>query len=339
MWKPKLSKVEQSYFIGVDVSKNKVDIAVIARTQEVVLEREVPNTDVSLKRFFGSLIKQFAWCSSDVLICCETTGIYSNPLKRVTLELGLKLWVEHAMKVKRASTDMRGKDDRTDARRIAEYALRYSDRKRLYVAESTAMKRLGTQGKIRNTLLKKRTSLENELREAKAMDIALYRELKAVYGPVISSLNRQLKKVEEVIRTLVKQDEDIRQNMKLLQSIPGVGEQVSLHLILRTNNFKSISSPKQLACYAGVAPFKNESGVKIKRARVSHMADKQLKKILHLAAMAAIRSKGELNEYYQRKTEEGKNKMSTINAVRNKIIHRVYAVVERQSPYQIKLEI
>ncbi|WP_229310869.1 hypothetical protein [Larkinella arboricola] len=62
---------------------------------------------------------------------------------------------------------------------------------------------------------------------------------------------------------------------------------------------------------------------------MSHQARKRLKALFHLAAMAVIRSKGELQTYYQRKVNEGKNKMLVLNAVRNKLVHRVFAVVRR----------
>jgi len=67
---------------------------------------------------------------------------------------------------------------------------------------------------------------------------------------------------------------------------------------------------------------------------------KRLKFLFHLAAMSAIRVKGELQTYYQRKVAEAvprrdKNKMSILNAVRNKLIHRIYAVVKRKQKYNI----
>ena len=59
----------------------------------------------------------------------------------------------------------------------------------------------------------------------------------------------------------------------------------------------------------------------------------RLKSLFHLGAMSAVRMKGELQEYYQRKVAEGKNKMSALNAVRNKLIHRVCSVVHRGQNY------
>lgn len=64
------------------------------------------------------------------------------------------------------------------------------------------------------------------------------------------------------------------------------------------------------------------------------LADKKIKSVLHLGAMSAIRLDNDLRTYYLRKVEEGKNKMSVLNAIRNKIIHRVFAVIKNQIPYQ-----
>lgn len=60
-----------------------------------------------------------------------------------------------------------------------------------------------------------------------------------------------------------------------------------------------------------------------------------MKTIVHMAALSVIRLKGELRDYYLRKIAEGKNKMSVLNAVRNKLIHRICAVIARGTPYVV----
>ncbi len=105
-------------------------------------------------------------------------------------------------------------------------------------------------------------------------------------------------------------------------------------VILATHELKAITDPKKLACHAGVAPFEYRSGTSVGgKTRVSQHARKRLKSLFHLAAMSAIRVKGELQDYYRRKVAEGKNKMLVLNAVRNKLIHRIYAVVRRGEKY------
>lgn len=85
-----------------------------------------------------------------------------------------------------------------------------------------------------------------------------------------------------------------------------------------------------------MAPFANSSGRKQGRARISHKANKKLKTLLDLCAKAAIISKGELRTYYERKIAEGKNKKLVRNAVRNKLVLRMFAVARDKTTYEKK---
>jgi len=109
----------------------------------------------------------------------------------------------------------------------------------------------------------------------------------------------------------------------------------ALNVIVATNEFEKISEVKKLACYAGIAPFEHTSGTSIRgKTRVSKLANMTLKKLLTLAAMSAIKWNEEIKVYYKRKVAEGKNKMSVLNAVRNKLISRIFACVKNKRMYQ-----
>ena len=325
--------MKQKYVIGIDISKTKVDCAVIDFGYELMVEKEVCNKAKTLETFLKAIAKQFQINQKELLICCENTGIYTRPLEVVCTRLGISLWVEHALKIKRASTDMRGKDDKKDALRIAHYAVRYYDKMVPYQEPSDIVKELNVLTKVRDTMLSQKVALENQLREAKTHDPFEYEILAKAFKKSLSSLSKSIKDTEKQIEILIQKDEQINQNKQLITTIPGVGNQTAINFIIATNNFQSFESAKHLACYAGVVPFKNQSGTIVKKERVSKMANKTIKKLLHLAAMAAIRSDKELKEYYLRKVAEGKNKMSVLNAVRNKLVHRIMSVITRKQPY------
>ena len=63
------------------------------------------------------------------------------------------------------------------------------------------------------------------------------------------------------------------------------------------------------------------------------MANKDLKKLLHLCALTAMQHYPEFKTYYDRKKQEGKHSMTILNAIRNKIVLRAVAVVNNQKPY------
>lgn len=333
LWKQTIKIMEQKYFIGIDVSKEKLDCAIILSDYTVVTERIVKNKDKSIASFLLAFLRKMKVSASSVLVCCETTGIYNKPLQRVCGELSIDLWVEHALKIKRASSDLRGKSDRKDAMRIAEYSVRYQDRKLLYQTPSESIEELDTICKVRETLLAQKVALENQLREAKSHDPRAFKQLNELYNCSLKAIEKSLRKIEIEIEQSLEKNQEMKTNVELIKSVPGVGKRTAIQMVIHTNNFRDFNSAKHLACYAGVVPFANESGTIIKRQRVSKMANLKLKTLLHLAAMAATRTKSELKQYYIRKVSEGKNKMSVINAIRNKLVHRIWAVIERQSPY------
>jgi transposase len=150
----------------------------------------------------------------------------------------------------------------------------------------------------------------------------------------LKAINTDLEHVDHQINMLIQQNEQLDQLFNLMTSIPGIGLVTATEVVLATNEFKAIEDPKKLACHAGVAPFEYQSGSSVRgRTRVNQHARKRLKSLFHLAAMSAIRSKGELEDYYLRKVADGKNKMFVLNAVRNKIIHRIFAVIRRGEKY------
>jgi transposase len=165
--------------------------------------------------------------------------------------------------------------------------------------------------------------------------IALDKELLKLNKKLIESIDVQIKKIESDIEMNIMLDSELKCKAELIRSVPGVGKVVSWMMIAKTEGFTSISDPRKMACYCGVVPFDHQSGTSIRyRPRVSVFADKGMKSLLHLAAMSSIRLNNDLGTYYKRKVQEGKNKMSVLNAVRNKIIHRIFAVIKNQTIYK-----
>ena len=122
-------------------------------------------------------------------------------------------------------------------------------------------------------------------------------------------------------------------NYSLVTSVRGVGKILGWYLIAFTDNFTSFPDARSFACFAGTAPFANSSGLIRGRSKVHPYANKQIKSLLNMAAMSAIQIKGEYREYYNKRLVIGKNKMSTVNIIRNKILFRAFAVVKRGTPY------
>ena len=127
---------------------------------------------------------------------------------------------------------------------------------------------------------------------------------------------------------------ELKENYELLTGIKGIGAVNAIAFIILTDNFTLFDNPRQFACHTGMAPFGQESGTSIhKTPRTSKTANKDMKPLLTQAARCAVRYNAELRTYYQRKISEGKKDKVVINNVRNKLIHRVFAVVKHRTPY------
>ncbi len=148
-------------------------------------------------------------------------------------------------------------------------------------------------------------------------------------------MDKDLEKVNKEIDQAIRDDDQLRHLFTPVTSVKGIGRVSAIQMMVTTNEFKSITEAKKFACFAGIAPFEYTSGTSVVgKAHVSNMADKSVKCALHMAALAAVRESGELQDYFLRKVEEGKNKMAVINAVRNKLIHRVFACVRDNRLYR-----
>jgi transposase len=153
----------------------------------------------------------------------------------------------------------------------------------------------------------------------------------------INDLNISIDEIEQEIERLIDSDGTLKHQHELLLSVDGIGKQTAVKMIVETNAFKDFKNGRQFCCHAGVAPFKYDSGTGVRtKNKVSQRADKSIKALLHLAALAVVTRKkdGELYEYYLRKVAEGKNKMSVLNAVRAKPVLRMFAVIKFNKFYQ-----
>ena len=150
---------------------------------------------------------------------------------------------------------------------------------------------------------------------------------------LIDAVNEEVDKIEVEIETVIKSDDSMKRNFELILTVRAIGRIIGFYLIAYTENFTSFIDARSFACFSGIAPFASSSGTVIGKSRVHPYANKQLKSLLSMAALSAIQFKGEYSEYYKKRVEAGKNKMSTLNIIRNKIVFRVFAVVKRGSPY------
>lgn len=322
------------FYIGVDVSKDTLDWAV-TDGKTILLQTQSVNTEDGVKAAIKVLKVLPGFVVAESVCCLEHTGVYCAHLLAYLHKIHLPLWLESSLQIKKAGGLQRGKTDAIDAVRIAEYAFRFRDKMHLWQPPRPVLQQLAALSALRQRLLLVHQQLQQPIREQQRfVDPFLQRQLTKSCQASLNAIKTDLKNVDKQIMELIHADEYLKKLFDLVTSVPGVGSATATELLVATEEFKAINNPKKLACHAGVAPFEYRSGSSVRgKARVNDHARKRLKTLFHLGALSAVCVKGELQDYYQRKVGEGKNKMLVLNAVRNKLIHRVCSVVCRQQKY------
>jgi transposase len=250
------------------------------------------------------------------------------------MDQGANVWLESSLQIKKSLGLNRGKNDKIDSMRIAEYACRYRDKASLTGCYSKNMQKLKDLLSSRARLFKALQSIKVSLKELKRVDVEQGMQLEALNLAAIRGIKQSIKEVEQTIEEVIMADPQLKELFNLATSIPGVGKVLTIKLLVYTHAFTKFETSRQLACYCGVAPFEHRSGTSIYgRTGVSKFANADLKCTLHLASMSSIQHNAEMKKYFERKVSEGKSKMSVINAVRNKLLNRIVAVINRRTPY------
>ena len=268
------------------------------------------------------------------MISFEDTGVYSLPLCCFFAETDQDYWMIPAIEIKRSKGVVRGKSDKSDSKEIAFYSKTHCHKLKLGKLPEKALMELrllfAEREKIMKSIKQFRTTSENIGYLSKDV---LKSTLK-INAMTLKMLQQNLVAVDEKMQRILKENEPLKQQNELIQSIPGIGTQTAIYLILITKAFQRFDNWRQLACYAGVAPFEYTSGSSIRRrTKVSPYADKKLKSLLNMCAMNAKKCDAELKLYYERKLEEGKSKMLVLNNIRAKLLGRVFAVINRGTVY------
>jgi len=317
--------------VGIDVGK-KENEARIHSSQEVLT---FENNKNGFKKLIGWVCKKSKLNIKQILFAFEHTGLYSYPLCLFLTESSYSYVLLPGLELKRSMGITRGKNDKVDAQRIAKYT--YEKREsiipyKLPVNEIVQIKRLLS---LRERLVKQRAGFKASLGEYKRFlvkkdNVVLFE----TQENMIKSLNKEIDRVEKELYKIILKNDNLKKMYNLILSIKGVGSQTALFLIAYTNGFTSFDTWRKFASYCGIAPFPYRSGTSIRgRTKVNNLANKKIKSLLDQCAKSSIQYNIEMKNYYEKRLAEGKSKMGTINIIRNKLLSRIFAVVQRETPY------
>ena len=329
--------MKSTLFIGVDISKATLDVSIVSPSDASLIYYCRVSND---KKGFVKLLKWTKHNSEGVAVndwkvCMENTGIYSLALNCFLHEKGIWQSLENALQIKRSMGVLRGKTDKADSGTIAIYAYRFADKLKAYVLPGATLLRLRALFAQRERLVDIHRQIQLATKSLTGFDKQLVADIQKQNSQLLSKLANQIKAVEKAMKEALKQDEALKVKAKLISSVPGIGLQTTVYLLVVSRGMETFDTPRQFACYSGCAPFEHSSGISVRGKTKTHfLANRKMKTLLHMAALNAITFNEELKRFYQSKLEQGKNPMSAINAVRFKLICRIFSVVKRGQVFQ-----
>lgn len=326
-------------FVGIDFSKEKIDVAIIFAEGLTETSMRVSNEFKNSVSGYKQLVKWVEESSNETepslwLFCGENTGDYSKPLCNFLYGRGFDMWLENAKSIKDASGIRRLKSDRTDANMIAEYAMRNNDKAIVYEPLSESLSQLRELFLYRQMVVRHRCSFQVRRGEKRLnMEKSPVKTMISQSGRhIVTELNKEIEKIDKRIAELIDSDDELAQVFTIVTSIPGIGTQNAVCLMVYTDNFRRFNfDSRKIACYYGIAPFGRDSGTSVHTdPHVHYMANRQIKAMLSQAALSAARFNPVIASYYSRLIARGKKRQIVLNNVKNKLVHIVTAMVRNK---------
>ena len=327
--------MNKKWFIGIDISKLSLDVAIHSDDGGQEENHIKVNNDIPGFKKLLEWLKEKKVDYKQSLFCMEHTGLYGLEIQFFLTKKEITYCMESPLQIKRSLGLVRGKNDKVDAQRIAWYAYTFRDRIKASHLPPEALRILQRLLTLRKHYVKQIVSFRQHKSDVIKYETKQASKRKA---KMLEYLDDMLSQVESQMMEIITADGTINNNYNLLLSIPGIGIINAITTIVNTQNFTAFANARQYACYIGIAPFEHTSGTSVNgRTSVSKLGNKQAKVELTQAARSAVIHDPGIKSYFQRKyNEKGATRDAygiVLNAVKFKLLLRIFAVVKRGSKY------
>lgn len=321
--------------VGIDISKDWLDYSTCTQQELQAspakrIDNDVKGIFIMLKYLLKKYPKEGLW------FCFEHTGNYGLLLSSILQSQGFTYTAVPAMEVKKSLGIIRGKSDQVDARRLAEFAATHLHKLEPSQLPSEELMQVKNLLAYRAQLTKVKTQFVNSIKSYQtAAQVVKLDFICTDLEEKIEGLKKDIKALDKQIEALIRSNEKLAGNYKLISSVKGIGLVVAAFMLVHTHNFTTFDDPRKFNCFMGTAPFENSSGINKSRSKTSHYRHKYLKSLLFNAANSAAQYDPQIKKYYERKTKEGKHHLTVMNAIACKLVSRAFATVRRQSAYVV----
>src|SRR5512135_706128 len=307
-------------FVGIDVSRAALDVAV----RPIGAAFRLSNDSAGLAALVDRLRPL-----SPALVVLEATGGYELPAVAALQAAGIPAAAVNPRQARdfAKATGRLAKTDRIDAEALAHFAEAVRPEPR--PAGSAEQRSLDALLSRRGQLVAMRVMESNRL--AACADPAV----RAGIERHLSWLDAELADAERRLAEAVRASPAWRERDELLRSIPGIGAVVSRTLLAALPELGATDGGR-LAALVGLAPYARDSGT-LRGGRHIRGGRADVRRMLYLAALSAVRRDGPLRAFAERLRSRGKKAKVVLIAVARKLLVIANAVVRSGRPWQPEL--
>jgi transposase len=283
-------------------------------------------------REFAAALLARGFSPGDAAVGMEATGTYHLPLAAFLRRSGWGVTVINPLVVSRlAKSRLRSpKTDRIDAGTVRRALMRGEGYPFLETPEVVAVKALSS---ARQALVDVRSGLKRRQEGQSFRLMATDVPVDDAYAPVVAAIGREVAALDRAIAA------HARDAQALLRSIPGVGPASSGAIVASVVDVRRFPSAEKLVAYLGLDCRVHESGSSVRgKGYLTKRGDRSLRHLLYMAAFVATRHVPELGAYYAKKRSEGHHHVSALCAVERKLVHLIWAVWTRGTPFVRRTE-
>ena len=320
------------HFVGIDISKSKVDLAWLRDEQNNKVKTKIFKNNLDgFDQIAKWLVAQTKDVPDAIYVAMEATGVYHEGLAYSLHSRGFKVSVVNPALLHNyaKSQSTIHKTDKRDSLVIARFCLK--EKPDLWQPEPENIRKL-------KALLTRLEALDQDIRrELNRLEAAEITRASPLVLESIHSMIGQLKKeqahLNKEIDDHIDKDLDLKRDRQLLESIPGIGPVIARYMIMvvRSRPFKNAP---QVAAYLGVIPRLVESGTMKGRSFLSKRGPSNVRAKLYMAAISATQYNPDIKRQRQRLLANSKTKMQALCAGMRKLVHICFGVLKHQTEYQ-----
>lgn len=319
------------FIVGTDISKQYLDCYLLDRKTAQGFEFQVVNSQQGFQRLAQWLTDQQV-CQSQAILVSEHTGRYGENLLRWSTEQDWLHAVVKTTALEKVTPEHHRKGDPYDARELADYGARFSDRLQLVEAPKPAVGQIKRLQAERRKMVSRRAALKSKLTEADTHDADM-RGLTTMWKQQIELLSKHIDQLEQTMNRLIRQDTCLETRNQTMRTAPGIGPVLG-RFWLSLFAGQSELDARKISSRFGFAPHGRCSGSSVKSPpRSTGHGNSEMRRLMHQAALSVKTHCPHYRHYYQRKRAEGKEHLLVINNIINKLIRLYCAMWNNKAAY------